>query len=129
MLPPRGPSAQTLFRFHVCAREAAGAACAGDRAAWLEPVSMLLMNGTAVDGAEGEDFLQEVAARNQWREAPTEVGARPRWTTRSASKEKTMQKSAFKTDVKLKISRETLRVLETPRLVAAAGNVDASATV
>jgi hypothetical protein len=40
-----------------------------------------------------------------------------------------MQKSTLKTDLKLKIFRETLRVLETPQLVAAGGNVEASATV
>ena len=39
-----------------------------------------------------------------------------------------MQKSARKTELKLKIARETLRVLETPQLVAA-GAVEESATV
>jgi hypothetical protein len=46
----------------------------------------------------------------------------------SASKEKAMQKSARKTELKLKIARETLRVLEAPQLVAA-GAVEESATV
>jgi len=39
-----------------------------------------------------------------------------------------MQKSAFKTDVKLKISRETLRVLESAQLLVA-GNAEESATI
>jgi len=39
-----------------------------------------------------------------------------------------MKKSAFKIGRKLKVSRETLRVLETPELVVAA-NIDESATV
>ena len=38
-----------------------------------------------------------------------------------------MKKSAHNVDLKLVISRETLRILETPQLVVAA--VDASATV
>lgn len=40
-----------------------------------------------------------------------------------------MQKSTLKTGLKLKISRETLRVLEAPQLAAAAGNAEGSATV
>jgi hypothetical protein len=40
-----------------------------------------------------------------------------------------MKKGVVKEKMKLKISRETLRVLETPQLVAAEGNVEASATV
>jgi hypothetical protein len=40
-----------------------------------------------------------------------------------------MQKSALKKGLKLKVSRETLRVLETPQLVVVAGNVEVSATV
>jgi hypothetical protein len=40
-----------------------------------------------------------------------------------------MKKSALKTNLKLKVSRETLRVLETPQLMVAAGDVEGSATV
>ena len=40
-----------------------------------------------------------------------------------------MQKSALKSKWKLTVSRETLRVLDTPQLMAAAGNVEGSATV
>jgi hypothetical protein len=47
---------------------------------------------------------------------------------RPASKEKAMKKSAHNVTLKLKVSRETLRVLETPELVVAAAE-EASATI
>jgi hypothetical protein len=40
-----------------------------------------------------------------------------------------MKKSALNAKLKLKVTRETLRVLETPQLVVIAGNEEASATV
>jgi len=40
-----------------------------------------------------------------------------------------MKKSALNVELKLKVNRETLRVLETPQLVAAGADAEASATV
>jgi hypothetical protein len=46
-----------------------------------------------------------------------------------ASKEKPMKKSALNVKLKLQVNRETLRVLETPQLVAAGADAEPSATV